>query len=390
MNSQRIPWKLLLLGVALSVPVPACFAQEPAAREVNWRTDYGRARKEAQEKSLPLVIDFGTKTCFYCIKLDQTTFRDPKVIAVMNERFIPLKIDADAQTFLASSLQISSYPTIVLAGPDGTILGTIIGYKEAGEFHEKLQRVLASVTSPDWMQRDLQMAAKWMESGNYAQAIAVLRPIINDGKGRPVQQSAEKLMGELELKAGERLVKARELHSKGQATDAVAVLTETLRVFPGLQAARDASELMAKISQTPENRTLERGKRARELLVQAKDFYKNREYIPCLDRCEWLVGSYGDLVEGVEASQIVNEIKNNPEWLQSAADIMSDRLGGIYLALADSLLKKNQPQQAEACLQRVIQAFPGSRQAESAAIRLGQLQGLPTRHLELGSAAPPP
>ena len=121
---------------------------------------------------------------------------------------------------------------------------------------------------------------------------------------------------------------------------------------------------MAKISQTPENRTLERGKRARELLGQAKDFYKNREYIPCLDRCEWLVGSYGDLAEGVEASQIVNEIKNNPEWLQSAADIMSDRLGGIYLALADSLLKKNQPQQAEACLQRVIQAFPGSSTAK--------------------------
>ena len=172
--------------------MPAGFAQEPAAREVNWRTDYGRARKEAQEKSLPLVIDFGTKTCFYCTKLDQTTFRDPKVIAVMNERFIPLKIDADVQTFLASNLQISSYPTIVLAGPDGTILGTIVGYKEAGEFHEKLQRVLASVTSPDWMQRDLQMAAKWMESGNYAQAIAVLRPIINNSKGRPVQQSRRK------------------------------------------------------------------------------------------------------------------------------------------------------------------------------------------------------
>ena len=394
MNSRRIPWILMLLGAALAVPALASLGQDTAGREVIWRTDYYRARKEAQEKGLPLVIDFGTKTCTYCVKLDQTTFRDPRVIAVMNERFSPLKIDAEIDTVLVSALQISSYPTIVLAAADGKILGTMVGYKDAGEFHENLQRVLASVSSPDWMQRDLQMATKWMESGNYARAISALRTIIDDGKGRPVQANAEKLMGELEQKAAERLGKARELRDKGQAADAVAVLTETLRVFPGLQAARDASVLMAKMSESPESRSQQRGKRARELLVQAKDFYKNREYIPCLDRCEWLVGSYGDLAEGQEASQIVNEIKNNPEWLQSAADIMSDRLGGIYLALADSLLKKNQPQQAEVCLQRVIQAFPGSRQAESAAIRLQQLQGLPwqgspTRRLELGSASNP-
>ena len=384
----------MLVGAALGVSVlvvPALVSrgQYTSNREVNWRTDYFKARTEAVEKGLPLVIDFGTKTCSWCKILDQTTFRDPKIIGVMNERFIPLKIDADVDSLLASKLQISSYPTVVLAGSDGKILGTIVGYKEAGEFHEQLQRALASVSSPDWMQHDLQLATKWMESGNYARAIAALRTIMDVGKGRPVQASAEKLMGEIEQKAGERLGKARELHSKGQATDAVAVLTETLRVFPGLQAARDASELMSKIAETPESRSQQRGKRARELLAQAKDFYKNREYIPCLDRCEWLVGSYGDMAEGQEASLIVTEIKSNPEWLQSAADIMSDRWSGIYLALADLLLKKNQPQQAEVCLQRVIQAFPGSRQAESAAIRLGQLQGVPTRRLELGSAGPP-
>src|SRR5207244_9517894 len=129
-------------------------------------------------------------------------------------------------------------------------------------------------------------------------------------------------------------LKASELHDKGSSAEAVDALSETLRIFPGLQAAKEASELMTKLAQSPEVRNQQRGKRARELLAQAKDFYKNREYIPCLDRCEWLVGSYGDMAEGQEAAQIVSEIKNNPEWLQSAADIMSDRLGSIYLALA--------------------------------------------------------
>jgi TolA-binding protein len=66
---------------------------------------------------------------------------------------------------------------------------------------------------------------------------------------------------------------------------------------------------------------------------------------------------------------------------------MSDRLGGLYLSLADSLLKRGQPQRAEFYLQRVIQAFPGSRQAESAQIRLTQLQGVQPKR-EVHSAGP--
>ena len=390
MICRRIPWKLVLLGAALGTPTLLGLAQENMGiRQVNWRSDYSSARKEAQEKGLPLIIDFGTKTCFFCNKLDQTTFRDPKVIGVMNDRFVPLKVDAEVDVQLASSLRISSYPTVVLAGPDGKILGTMVGYKEAGDFHENLQRALATVTSPDWMQRDVQLATKWIQGGDYARAISTLRTIMDDGKGGPAQGTAEKLLKELDQKGAERLAKAKELGDKGQSGEAIEVLTETMRVFPGLQAAKDASEMMALIAQGPGIRNQQRGKRARELLFQAKDFYKNREYIPCLDRCEVLVGSYGDMAEGQEASQIVSEIKSNVDWLQNATDTMSDRLGGLQLALADALLKKGQPQRAEVYLQRVIQAFPGSRQAESAQIRLGQLQGTPTRKMDIQSAGPP-
>ena len=160
MLNLRIPWKLLLLGAALAMPVVVVLAQDPV-QEIKWRHDYSLARKEAQDKGLPLVIDFGTKTCFYCAKLDQTTFRDPRIVSVMNERFVPLKIDADVEADLASRLHISNYPTILLAGADGKILSTMVGYKDAREFQENLQRTLASVAAPDWMQRD----CSWRPSG---------------------------------------------------------------------------------------------------------------------------------------------------------------------------------------------------------------------------------
>ncbi len=136
---------------------------------------------------------------------------------------------------------------------------------------------------------------------------------------------------------------------------------------------------MTRIEQSPEVRRLQKIKRSAELLAQAKDFFKNREFVPCLDRCEVLLSSYGDLPEGQEASLIRNEIKSNPEWMQGAVDALNDRLATLELDLANALLRKAQPQQAEIHLQRVLHQFPGTRQAESAQIRLAELQGLPSR-----------
>jgi thioredoxin-like negative regulator of GroEL len=387
MVRQNCSWKLLLLWGIFAPLVPSSARAQEAIQEVRWRHDYPTARKEAQEKSLPLVIDFGTKNCFWCKKLDETTLRDPVVVNTINERFVALRVDAEQERQLAQFLRISSYPTVVLASPDGRILSTLEGYHEAPPFHENLQRVLASLTPPDWMQRDLQNAAKWAASGDYSRAIPALRGILEDGKGRPLQTSAQKMMDDIERKAQERVARARQLQEKGQSSEAVEILTETVRVFPGLQSSRDATELLGRLAQNTEYRAQQRGKRAKDLLTQAQEFYRSKDYIPCLDRCEILLGHYGDLPEGQEAAVLAQEIRSNAEWLQNAADTMADRLGLLYLSLADTLLKRGQVQRGEYYLQRVIQAFPGSRQAEAAQLRLNQLNGnLPRNQVQ--SAGP--
>ena len=97
-----------------------------------------------------------------------------------------------------------------------------------------------------------------------------------------------------------------------------------------------------------------------------------------MDRCEVLNASYADLSEAVEAMRLVAEIKNNPDWMRQACESLSDRLGILYLSLAETWIKKGQPHEAVVCLERVIQTLPGTRQAEVAQTRLAQLQGQPT------------
>ena len=106
------------------------------------------------------------------------------------------------------------------------------------------------------------------------------------------------------------------------------------------------------------------------MLADIRRYYKNREFLPCLDRCEALIARYGDFPEAEQAAAISNAVKSNPIWMENACDHLSNRLATYYLDLAASLLHKNQPQQAQAWLQRVIRQFPGTRYAESAEIRL--------------------
>ena len=390
MLRRRRPWMLLVACCCAAPLTWLVAAQEPAApnatsKEIQWRTDYHQALAESEKRGLPIFIDFTMKPCFWCDKLEASTFRDPRVVELMNQQFIPLKIDKDRDPKLVADMRVNAFPTLVLAGSGRKILHMKEGYHDPNTLHEILQRNIVQVTTPDWMKQHFDVAQKAYQDGDYSRAFAALKNLLEDGNGRAIQAQAQKLLADIEAKAVERLNKAKELVAAGNSPEAMKALTETLVTFPGLPAAREAGEMLTKMAQNTEQRTQQRSRRAGELIVQARDFYKNKDIVPCLDRCEILLASYGDLAEGMEASQLIQEIRGNQEWLQLAADTLGDRLAGVYLSLADNMTKRGKPREAEVFLRRVIQAFPGSRYAESAQIRIGQLQGIPANRVEPAS-----
>jgi thioredoxin-like negative regulator of GroEL len=262
---NRLPFAALLLSV-LVCPPAVCRGQE-----VQWRYDYNAARREALETGRPLLLDFGTANCFWCRKLDATTFRDPGVVAALNERFIPLKVDAGRDGPLANALGVQAFPTLVFAAPDGRLLGSHPGFVDVAPLHEMLVRVLGTVGNPA------------------------------------------------------------------------------------------------------------RTRRAQELLAQAREAYRTRHFLACLDQCADLASNYADLPEGAEAVQLTAAIKGNPDCLKQTCDRLGEQLGALYLELAEAWLKRGQPQQAAPYLERVVQLLPGSRQAETAQARLAQISVRPTQ-----------
>jgi thioredoxin-like negative regulator of GroEL len=351
-----------------------CFAR---AEDVYWRSDYNAARKEAADKGMPIVLDFGFESCAYCRKLDATTFRDAEVLKRLNGKFVPLRIDIQKDPALAEKLGLQVYPTVVFASPEGHILGKIEGYQEPGLFQENLDRVLDLVANPDWMKRDYDSAGKAIGSSDYARALALLKNVVQDGKERPVQVKARQLLQDLEQQAAGRLARAKQLADKGQTTEAIDTVTELVRVFAGTQAATEGGQMLTALAKKPEIHDGQRARRARELLAEAREDYRTQQYLLCLHCCDVLAGAFGDLPEGAEAAQLSAEIKNSPERLRQAAEMAGEQLGSLYLSLAETCLKRGQPQQAMLWLERVVQTLPNTRQADAAQIRLAQIQGQP-------------
>src|SRR5262245_10094768 len=288
-------WKLLAVLVVIESAIRN--PQSAIAQEVEWRTDYNKARQEAIEKNRPLLLDFGTENCFYCKKLDATTFRDPTVVSVLNKSFIPLKIDVNKDTPLADALRVERFPTLVLAAPDGKILATQEGYLDAARCNELLRRALASATNPEWMTRDYQEAVKAIAASDFARAVALLRSVIAGQGNRPVQQKARQVLNDLEQQAAGLLARAKQHVDKGQTDEAVARISELVRSYAGTQAATEGGRMLSTLAGAPEIKNQQRTKRAAELLAQAREEYRTQQFLACLDRCDDLMAGYADLPE---------------------------------------------------------------------------------------------
>lgn len=115
-------------------------AETPASPFLAISLDQALARA-AKEKRV-VFIDFYTTWCGPCKLLDNTTWKDEKVVALLNQKTLPLKIDAEKETTLTKKYGINAYPTLLLLKPDGTILDRMVGYQTPEQFATSLQSAL--------------------------------------------------------------------------------------------------------------------------------------------------------------------------------------------------------------------------------------------------------
>ena len=128
-------------GLTLILSLIAIFpAGGHTADALNWFSfKEGLALSNSEGKKA--FIHFKADWCSYCHRMDRETFRDPAVVAYLNENFIAIKVDTDKQANVADMFGVRTLPDNWFISEKGERLGYRQGYIPAGTFMKILKSV---------------------------------------------------------------------------------------------------------------------------------------------------------------------------------------------------------------------------------------------------------
>ena len=66
-----------------------------------------------------VLLDLEAVWCHWCHVMDETTYRDPAVMALLDSNYIAVKVDQDSRPDLANRYENYGWPATVVFGPDG-------------------------------------------------------------------------------------------------------------------------------------------------------------------------------------------------------------------------------------------------------------------------------
>jgi thioredoxin-like negative regulator of GroEL len=183
----------------------AALADEPSA-EIPWITGTTKALKASGESGRPVVVDLWAVWCEPCKVMEKTTFRDPGVLAAI-EGFVPLKVDADADTVFVERYDIEIFPTTLFLDEDGREITRLTGLIEADPMLKSLEAVgegYGSYIDRIGRKNDplalKEVGEFLLEVGNPGGAVPLLRKALKQSKGK---EPAE--LEEIELLLAEAL-----------------------------------------------------------------------------------------------------------------------------------------------------------------------------------------
>jgi thioredoxin-related protein len=152
--------RLVFIAALATAIVTAMSFRTAPSEEVKWLTIEEAVEKSKTEKR-KIFVDVYTDWCGWCKVMDKNTFSEPKVARILNEKFYPVKFNAEQRqdvvlnghTYkfitvenrgyheLAAALLNNqlSYPTVVFLDDNFNMIQPLPGYLKPEEFHPVIE-----------------------------------------------------------------------------------------------------------------------------------------------------------------------------------------------------------------------------------------------------------
>ncbi len=133
------------------------------AAEIAWRPWGPLAFAEAAAEDKPILLSISAVWCHWCHVMDETSYSDAQVIAGVNERFIPIRVDNDERPDVNRRYNMGGWPTTAFLTPDGEIIhgGTYVPPEQMRSYVMQVAEV--------WRERRAELARRVQEIQEHEQ-----------------------------------------------------------------------------------------------------------------------------------------------------------------------------------------------------------------------------
>ncbi|MBM4363087.1 MAG: DUF255 domain-containing protein, partial [Deltaproteobacteria bacterium] len=92
------------------------------AHEIRWRPWGSESFAEARAAGKPVVLAISAVWCHWCHVMDETSYSDGEVIRLLNERYVPIRVDNDQRPDVNRRYNLGGWPTTAFLTPDGEVI----------------------------------------------------------------------------------------------------------------------------------------------------------------------------------------------------------------------------------------------------------------------------
>lgn len=129
---------LMSQAQAAAPPIPNGRAAKPEVVKIKWHKDLQKAAEIAQQTGKPILVQFTADWCTFCHKMLDETLSNQKIAKQVNECFIPVVLDADANEQIVAALGVEAFPTTVVISPDLKSANRMVGFFRPAQFESQI------------------------------------------------------------------------------------------------------------------------------------------------------------------------------------------------------------------------------------------------------------
>jgi uncharacterized protein YyaL (SSP411 family) len=137
--ARRLVVLSFLLAMVGSSGIGADEKKEPGIEWREWSDDiFAQAKKQNRF----VLLDLGAVWCHWCHVMEEITYRDPKVIALINSRYIAGRVDQDSRPDLSNRYEDYGWPATIVFNTDDSEIVKRQGYIPPKPMASLLQAII--------------------------------------------------------------------------------------------------------------------------------------------------------------------------------------------------------------------------------------------------------